>query len=51
MEVVACHPRMDYGLVSGLKTPTEAPAAFMVDPEGLQFSVVTKIGPMVSLSK
>ena len=51
MEVVACHPRMDYGLVSGLKTSTEAPEAFMVDPEGLQFSVVTKICPMVSLSR
>lgn len=51
MEVVACHPRMDYGLVSGLKTSTETPAVFMMHPESLQFSVLTKICPMVSLSR
>ena len=45
MEVVARHPRMDYGLVSGLKTTTEAPAVFMMHPESLQFSVLTKICP------
>lgn len=39
MEVVACHPRMDWWPGKWSQNPTEAPAAFMVDPEGLQFSV------------